>query len=592
MSRFPLLVGAALVLVGGGAAAVMVLAPVSDPAGETEGSTGSPSAGSIGDEVTPTRLGRKRVTSRALRASSASKALWAALRRAQREGRPFDAFDALQSLREGHPESVPTDAPVIAEIETAVLDLVAAAAERDEALALAARVRGALMLTASQDRLRRILSKFTGGLTAEEALVVAGGRDDVERDALARHLKRFGPEKPGVDRAIATPDWVDATLARVPQRITRRKTKVVPLPVADVDEAEERRLAQLEKLRQREAVHLLDHIHAGLAWLAIHQSADGSIDDKAVTARCKKLKHDPICTDITGQRGGRYRLAATSLMVLAFLDFRDQDARALFEPSLADAVQWVLSQQKPDGSLGVLRYEAPIALMALGQAASSSGRPDLIAAVEKGWAYHGRVAGPLGGFRYSARQVGDVSVTGWYVQAFEAAVAAGAEIPVRTKQGLTDFVGQHWDGDSGFGYTSKVPRASLRSVGMLSQQILGSVRDEELRDSWREVLAVPPKKTGRRLNLYSLYYDVRMELLLDGVLSDARRDAVTALAADWQVHEGHAAGMFDTSPRITVGEGKKSKGTEHASQWIGSRGGTAVFTAFSILTLEHALYRR
>jgi len=57
----------------------------------------------------------------------------------------------------------------------------------------------------------------------------------------------------------------------------------------------------------------------------------------------------------------------------AFLDFRDQDAKGLFETNLANAVQWLVSQQKKNGSFkGRYSYSTPIAVMALGQAASSS----------------------------------------------------------------------------------------------------------------------------------------------------------------------------------------------------------------------------
>ena len=95
-----------------------------------------------------------------------------------------------------------------------------------------------------------------------------------------------------------------------------------------------------------------------------------------------------------------------------------------------------------------------------------------------------------------------------------------------------------------------------------------------------------PEQRAGKYNVYQLYYDVRTELLLRDELTPMRRDEVLEFATDFQVTEGFAAGMFDPEPKRGAGTRKAPR-----DRWV-ARGGFAAFTAFSVLTLEHTLFRR
>ncbi len=396
---------------------------------------------------------------------------------------------------------------------------------------------------------------------AASAEVIRKSRSKREREQLERHVRRFlghGAVPPG--------NWVDPKLQAL-QAGAGAKAELLPIP--EPDEAEKRRIEQLEKLRQRQAVGLLDHIHGGLAWLALHQAPDGRFSDPATAARCKELGHAPPCI---GRNKRQYEVACTAFAIMALLDFRDQDVRGLFEPSLAAAVRWLHGQQRRDGAFPGRRqlYTNAIALMALAQAAESTGDGKLRASVRRGLELFASRPGPVGGYRYAFGSPGDLSVTGWVAQAVEMARRAGVEIPPMLEPGLRDFLDSVWLGGYRFSYlTRAIDRPSLYPVGMLMGRILWPDPHPAILASWRQWLA----KGARNANLYTLYYGVRVVIALEEDLTDPWRKWVFALAKT-QLRKGPAAGRFG---------GRRG--------WLGVAGDT-LHTAVAVLTLEHALYLR
>lgn len=379
--------------------------------------------------------------------------------------------------------------------------------------------------------------------------IVAAELTDDEKAAVDRHLARF---------------------VRPPAPEAREE--VALLPKADPDAAEKRRIEQLELLRQRKALGLLDHIGQGLAWLALHQGPDGRISDASVAARCAELGHDPACArnpNFEGYAGA----AATGLAVVAMLDFRDQDMQGVFEPTLARAVTWLRGQQREDGTfLGRAHYATAISLLALGQAAAASGSEDLRKSVERGLRELYAQRGPDGGYQYRAGDPGDVSVSPWVAQAIEAARGAKAEIPPGMEPDLRGFIDAVWTGDARFRYQAHGrERPTLFPAGMLLCLI---ERDEQrawaqdaVLDSWRQWLREAPKK--QKWGTYTTYYAARVVIRLEPELPEEWAREILALAAR-QRPPGPAAGSFEG----TLGAG------------------TVVETALSLLTLEHALYKR
>lgn len=600
MRRAPIVLGLVLLLAAGTAAGVVL---VSGIALDGEGAAATASAGAAG--TGPARTGTtrnappKRVPRTPTRAAvpvppdpdAALKAAWDAAVALHRAGSTLDALTALVPLRTASPAffAETSRAALLAQMEALVVAQIARLARNGTLDELRARIdlaAGALLDPAHLAALQRILDAATkkdlaalSAAGADALLRVAGGSD---LEQLERHLRRFGTG--GAPRG--RPDWIDRALAAVAKSDAARAKKpkgvraAEPLPVEDPDSAEKRRLDQLAKLRQRESLSLLGSIGGGLAWMALHQGDDGHFGADAAAARCAALGHDPPCV-AAGAREGR-PLAATALSVLALLDFRDQDARGLFEPTLARGVGWLLAQQGDDGSFRTWEragYSGAIGMMALGQAATASGREDLRRAVERGLAFAALHNGGTGGYRYRLDEEGDLSVTGWYVQAVEAAQNAGAEVPPAMRLNLQRFVTGMARGDAGYAYVwTGGPSRSLAPVGMLGATILEPEPKEETEKElakqraakWRAALAKPPAAG----DVYQTYYGVRVLLLLDGQLSEDWRKRLAELASS-QVATGPAAGSFPVDK----------------DRWFRSFG-VPVGTAFTVLTLEHSLYRR
>ncbi|MDJ0520559.1 MAG: terpene cyclase/mutase family protein, partial [Planctomycetota bacterium] len=441
--------------------------------------------------------------------------------------------------------------------------------EPERARELAALRQGArevLDAETADERLRELVAELRrwGNLRPDEeagafeqklrhaAGVIAKVKDKRERERLERHLRRFL-----VPRGVRRPDgrddelWrrgarveTDLLLDRVQQREEDREEPTVPLPIDDPEEVEKRRMEQLELLRQRGALTLLETLHRGLAFLALHQAPDGRFSAEVAATRFSEAH--PNEPDLVGQvqrglskRDDRYVLSATALALMAFLDFRDQDGRGLFEPTIARAVAWLRAQQQEDGlfrGAGRRYYSDAITLMALAQAAGASGDEELKKAVARGLEALYAVRGPQGGYRYRAEQPGDLSVAGWVAQALEYAALAEIPIPKGMREELTKFLDTVWMGRERFAYlapsqrTALMPRASLYPVGMLMGRILWDLSKMPERDArtWSEWLT---RGVGRRAPaLYTLYYGVRMDVWMHTKLTTKWHDWLVELA--------------------------------------------------------------
>jgi hypothetical protein len=512
------------------------------------------------------------------------KATWDAAVALFKSGKPVEALTMLAQPRKQRPDwfAVPPRPAMLAEMERAALALLARAARSsslEEARRLAAQLKdliGDAHLASEIDDLLAAAKRRADAADLAVGADVIGKADLLsDKQALDRHLQRFADRGP----APKKPDWIDTQLAAVASSNAALAKEPDPLNIPDPAEAEKRRLDELDKLRQRNSLGLLDPIDGALAWLAIHQGDDGHFGNDAAAARCKALKHDPVCTSA----GEPNPLGATGLAVLAFLDFRDQDVKRLFEPTLARGIAYLVSQQRPDGSFAPTNppnagpyagYQAAIAMMALGQAAASTGDETLKDAVQRGIAFYAKHHGTMrGGYRYNLDQDGDLSVTGWYVQAVEAAEKSGCVVPPDMKSNIDTFLGYVTrTGRHNFAYTPDGSLSgSLSAVGMLSISILHPPLIDTFADDWRQYLYGGSPGNGN--NTYALYYGVRVLLFLDGKLPDNWRKFLTVLAAK-QKTAGASAGMTPLP------------------EWPWQSVGPTAATAFATLTLEHSLYRR
>ncbi|MHC4224480.1 MAG: hypothetical protein ACYSUN_10865, partial [Planctomycetota bacterium] len=135
---------------------------------------------------------------------------------------------------------------------------------------------------------------------------------------------------------------------------------------------------------------------------------------------------------------------------------------------------------------------------------------------------------------------------------------------------LDTFFDSIWIVDHRFNYlVGYRERPTLAPVGMLMGHILWEEPEPYFLDLWRRYLRTPRSVAGG--NLYTLYYGVRVAILLEQGIPEPWRTHVFKLAKA-QVQKGSAAGAF------------------RKVRWNGR--GEVLTTALAVLTLEHALFLR
>jgi hypothetical protein len=585
--RSALAAGAVLILVGAGvvtAAWFLWDSQAPDAPATAEVPEAETSEPKTGKRAPPVRQRRPRPVAEAPDPDADVKAAWDAALALYKAGKPIEALTGLATWRKSRAPwfAVPPRPATLAEMERAALALLARAARTaslEEAARLAALLKSLLVDPSLSQEVDDLLAAAKRRAAAADLAVGADviGKADVlaDKQALTRHLQRFADRGP----APKKPDWVDTQLAAVAAANAAITREPDPLNIPDPAAAEVRRLDALEKLRQRDSLGLLDSIDGALAWLALHQAEDGRFGNDATFARCKALKHEPACSGASEN----HQLGTTALSVLAFLDFRDQDVKRLFEPTLARGVAWIVARQRADGAFvaaGSQRvyagYEAAIAMIALGQAAASTGDKPLRDVVQRAIDFYAKHHGKVrGGYRYGLGQDGDLSVTGWYAQAIESATNAGAKAPDDMKKNIETFLGYVTrTGRHNFAYLpEQALSGGLSAVGMLTTLIVNPQLLDTFAEDWRQHLYAGSPANGN--NTYALYYGVRVLLFLDGKLPEKWRGYLNTLAGR-QKNGGPSAGM------IPLPEWP----------WNGGGIGPTSSTAFATLTMEHSLYRR
>jgi hypothetical protein len=106
---------------------------------------------------------------------------------------------------------------------------------------------------------------------------------------------------------------------------------------------------------------------------------------------------------------------------------------------------------------------------------------------------------------------------------------------------------------------------------MLLGHLTWHEKDPKVVDEWKAYLA--GLKADQPPDLYTLYYGVRVSILLTGALGEPWRKWTFDLAKK-QVHGTSAAGVFP------------------GDTWKRHKPGATLVTALSVLTLEHSLYLR
>ena len=255
-------------------------------------------------------------------------------------------------------------------------------------------------------------------------------------------------------------------------------------------------------------------VEAALRWLARHQESEGYWD--------------------MSKWGGSSKygsLAMTGLATLAFLGAGYTHKSGKFRDNVHRAVNWLASQQHDNGGLLGKKgfdhshwhgYNHAMASMALVEAYGMTKDPDFKEAAQKTVDYTVKVHQvPYGGWRYSPRQAGDISHTGWFIMQLKSARVGGLQVDGAAFQGGMKFVNSVLSPKSGRSvYTVGQASAAFKnghmggalgrparrtSISMVCRLFMGVPRDDELlKLSARFPEAAPPEWSKE--DFYYWYY--------------------------------------------------------------------------------------
>lgn len=352
-------------------------------------------------------------------------------------------------------------------------------------------------------------------------------------------------------------------------------------------------------------------VEAGLAWLAAHQSPDGSWDRIEFVRQCPEGDR---CRGAAVERTEfSLKPGLTGLATLAFLGAGYTPSSGPYPKTVEKAVGALLTMQEAHGGFGaedaMAGYNDALATLALAECLALTGDARLVQPLRRAAARLARSQQKLGGWDYlptptSSRN--DTSITAWVVQALQACSAAGVAVPPRTLVGAalhfaraSEADGRVRYSDSGRGFS--LDRATLLPVhrygpamtacGLTAEHILGWRLDSELvRAQQARLMSEPPSaalaRGADRSDLhgeYYWYYGTVAAFQLGGEhwqrWNASLRDAILPLQNREVIADGSRRHAFGSWEPFGQSNG------ERWGRW-GRMGGRVYTTAICTLTLE------
>ncbi len=200
-----------------------------------------------------------------------------------------------------------------------------------------------------------------------------------------------------------------------------------------------------------ESRDLRERKSAALQWLALHQNSEGSWSSGGFQRRCSGDK-------CSGLGDVDYDVGVTGLAVLVFLgsdiapysrELRPIPGRpgATFRPGeiLKKALQWLISQQDPEGAVGSrgpkYMYGHALATIALSEAYGMTTIAALKDPAQRAVDFLVAAQNPAKGWRYSFQSLdNDTSVTGWAIQALRSTEYSGLSFPRSAYEGALQWI--------------------------------------------------------------------------------------------------------------------------------------------------------
>lgn len=318
-------------------------------------------------------------------------------------------------------------------------------------------------------------------------------------------------------------------------------------------------------------------LNASLAWLAAHQSPDGSWAPATfhLPQGVPAAKHaDTGTCGCTGTGAAKQNVGITGLALLAFLGDGNTTAQGPYKMVLARGIEWLCAQQDEEtgligSSLGsTFAYDHAIASLALIECCHISKSPTLRSHAVQALRYIEKARNPYGAWRYDVPPVGDndTSITAWMTMAIKTAEDAKFKIDSEAYVGTLNWLDEVTETKNGrVGYSekgstsSRVPGVNehfptdageaMTAAGLLCRTLLGQNPEQKpimKRHADLLLRALPEWDPGTfGCDMYYWFYGSHAMFQMGGTYWAKWKAAMVPALLDSQRTEGHLAGSWD-----------------------------------------------
>ena len=290
-------------------------------------------------------------------------------------------------------------------------------------------------------------------------------------------------------------------------------------------------------------------VNNGLAWLAAHQSPDGSWSLHAFHTNCQG-KH-PNCG---GAGSVHSNTAATGLALLPFLAAGNTHQAGQYQETVAQAIRWFQKHQKASGDLLFAGdqqhlYSHSIAAISVCEAYGMTQDPAIKPLAEKALQFviKSQHAG-TGGWRYNPNEAGDTSVVGWAMMALKSGEMAGLAAPQATIDQVAKWLaaveGNKPVGGQ-FGYQNATVTPAMTAEGLLCLQFMGEARNQPRMRAGADYLLQNLPETDQRRTSYYWYYGTQVMYHMQGRYWEAWNARLRDHLTGSQITDGPLAGTWN-----------------------------------------------
>ncbi len=411
-----------------------------------------------------------------------------------------------------------------------------------------------------------------------------------------------GPEKAPEPKPPEPPKPValDKPPPTPPQKVSTPEIPPVDFRPSDLADEKLPRLEQLQqelastdgsrmaqgrdpRLRSQMVIHEGGTIHSeaavanGLRWLSRHQASDGSWSLNRFAqygdcdGRCSAAGHTHSDT------------AATGLALLPFLGAGQTPERGIYSEHVKRGLAWLVNIQESNGDLrsgSGNMYAHGIASIALCEAYmltkdEALRKPAQLAIDYIVKAQDTKSGRRSGGWRYTPKEQGDLSVVGWQLMALQSARHAGLTVPKSVFDRAENFLDSVQSGKHGGLYSympQRKPDEAMIAEGLLCREYLGWPADHPgLAEGSKHLLKHLPQP--EKPNIYYWYYATQTLHHLGGEAWETWNTAARETLIELQSDQGHEAGSWDPVGGAIGGHDTQS-------------GGRLYMTSLAICTLE------